>query len=95
VVADAPGTQREHSPAGLNASPVPWTVVSTAVALLAREQMCPEASREDILGTCSPAEVLPAMEVLAAALLTALYPGDRGARLLRSLGLTAARAGVP
>ncbi len=64
---------------------VSWAAVSTATALLARLQVCPDVSRDALLEGDDPGEVLAAMEVITAALTGAMFD-DRGARFLELLG---------
>jgi hypothetical protein len=64
--------------------------MACAIGLLTRLEMCPDVSRADVLGDQPLGEVLAGMEVVAAALLTSLYPSDGGARMLQGLGLVVA-----
>jgi len=90
VTADALGGQREAIPASLSGGAPFWDAMSSAVALVTRLRQCPEVPRSAVPGARPAAEILPAMEVLAAALLETAYPGDQGAAALRALGLLAA-----
>lgn len=64
--------------------------VRTAVALLTRQQLAPEAPRGDVLGGQDPAEALAAMEAITTGLLAGVWPRDKGAAVLRRIGLAVA-----
>lgn len=66
---------------------VTFASASTAVALVSRLVLAPDVSREDVLGDSDPAEVLAAMEVVAAGVLAGLQPRDKGAAVLGRVGL--------
>ena len=51
--------------------------VRTAVALLIRQQLAPDAPRGDVLGGQDPAEALAAMEAITTGLLAGVWPGDK------------------
>jgi hypothetical protein len=67
--------------------------VRTAVALLTRQQLAPDAPRGDVLDGQDPAEVLAAMEAITTGLLEGIWPADHGADLLARLGIEIARLG--
>ena len=70
--------------------PLTGAGLAVAVSLItARED--PAVSREALLEGCDLAEVLMAMEEIAAVVMSTV-PSDEGERLLRSFGLTAITA---
>ncbi len=71
-----------------------WPGVSVAVALLTSLRGGSADSQADVLGDQSPAEVLAAMEILAAVFLNAVAPDRRGDRVLELIGLAALEHGA-
>ena len=64
--------------------------VRTAVALLTRQQLAPDAPRGDVLDGQDPAEALAAMEAITTGLLAGIWPSDKGAAVLELVGLAVA-----
>ena len=73
---------------------VSWPAVSAAVALLTSLRGGSDDLRADVIGDLPPAEVLAAMEIIAAALTGLMFPGDQGGRFLELLGLSALEHGT-
>ena len=73
---------------------VTWPGVSAAVALLTSLRGGSGDLRADVTGDLPEAEVLAAMEVLAAAFLNVLAPGGRGDHILELIGLAALEHGT-
>ena len=73
---------------------VTWNAVSTAVALLARQQFAPDVPRQVVLGDVAPDDALVAMETITGVLLAYLSPHDQGALMLERIGLAALEQGA-
>ncbi len=77
-----------------NDTTVSWPAMACAVALLTRQQACPDVSRDVLLEGSEPGQVLAAMEIIAAALTALMFPDDQGGRFLELLGLSALEHGT-
>jgi len=76
------------APAGV-AVAVSWSAMSTGVALVTSMLRDTGDQQAAVLGDCPPGEALTALQVIGAALVQVLSPGDNGARVLEGLGLLA------
>ena len=71
--------------------PLTAAAVATAVALVTRAALDPGIPRAAVLGDMPAGEALEAMETVAGGLLAGAFPGDKGAAVLKRIGIEIAR----